>query len=101
MMELTDYQCWKLSYLIMPSYFNIFQLGLSLGSTNTTIENISTNLRDKFKNNLGSTQFYQMCLYKIILQERNRHGKNFMPHITNTLTKLGYKDHLDAILKDN
>ena len=51
--------------------------------------------------NIESTQYYQMCLYKVLLQERNRQGEIFIPHITNTFAKLGYRDHLQAILKDN
>lgn len=98
-MELDDYQCWKLAYLITPSYFNIFQLGLAIGSNDLSIENTLTNLKNKFKNNLDGAQYYRMCLFKIILKERNRQGKNFVTFISERLSNMGYKDHLQAILK--
>ena len=99
-MELDDYQCWKLAYLITPSYFNIFQLGLAIGSNDLSIENTLTNLKNKFKNNLDSAQYYRMCLFKIILKERNRQGKNFVTFISlKDFLNMGYKDHLQAILK--
>ena len=100
-MELDDYQCWKLAYLITPSYFNIFQLGLAIGSDNISIEKTLDNLKSNFKNYLESTQYYQMCLFKIILEERNRKGENFAKFITKRLSKIGYKDHLQVILSES
>ena len=44
-MELDDYQCLKLAYLITPSYFNIFQLELAIGSDNISIEQMLDNLK--------------------------------------------------------
>ena len=41
-----------------------------------------------------------MCLFKIILKERNRKGENFAKFITERLSKIGYKDHLQVILSE-
>ena len=99
-MELIDYQCWKAAYIISPSYFSIFEVGLSLGSNDLIIQNVLADMKSKFKNNLESRQYFWMCLYRIILREKNKQGDNFRSLIEEKFSELGYEEEIDAVLRD-
>ena len=92
MQNISDFQLWKSARLVKPTRTLIFDITLGLGGDYTLIENIETELKQQFLNQLNLQDLNRFCLFKILVKIRDRGCELFFSKLLTTFNNLGYTD---------
>ena len=92
----SNYMLWKAGHLLEPNYHSLYDVGLLLQSNTASIEHVYRDMEQLFPLKLQSEQFFHVCIFQIILNQRNKLSveHNFVELLFEAFSTLGYRSEI-------